>query len=132
MAHEEVRGIISCELTPAGDGRTECKLRMEGTGNALCNAYEQITRELLKTLIDHDGKEGAMAIYAIMQMNALKAAGINPEEEVVKSKGRLEEVLEHLEERLEREARLRAIKDGLKDILGKTFTMPEQKEGETE
>ena len=118
MAHnEEARGIIHCELTPE-DGRTRCEMRIQGSGNALLNAHEQITTQLVKSLIEQEGKEVAMGLYASVQMRALKAAGLDPEAEAKQAAEKLME-LKELKRKL-------SVLDGLKDILGKTFTMPEK------
>lgn len=121
----ESKGRLSCELNPCEDGRTECKMRIEGSLNGLLNAYANITRELMKAIIEAEGKRTAMALYSVVQMHALEEAGIDVEEEA-------EEAIQKTEELKKKMERKDAILDGLKSILGKTFAMPDQKDGAAE
>lgn len=111
---DDRKAKLSCELVPHNDEQTECKIQISGSTNALLNAYSQITTHLLQSLIEHNGKAVAMGMYASVQMDALKNAGIDPEAESKKA----EKMLKKLE-----------MLEAFKDIIGKTFEMPD-KEGE--
>ena len=110
MKDYEVRPAkLSCETRPTtgpNGKNAECHVHIEGRTNDLLNAYSQLTQGLFKGIIERDGKDDAMKMYAAVQMEALKAIGIDPEEEVKK---RIEETHKRVE--------------ALLSILGKTFTM---------
>ena len=106
---------VSPTTGPNGEN-AECRMHIEGSKNDLLNAYSQITQHLFKHIMERDGKDEAMGLYAITQMEALKAIGVDPEEEI--------------KEKLKKWERIEA----LKSILGKTFTMDgeEVKDGDDE
>lgn len=108
---------LSVETRPAtGPNGEDAEVRchIEGNVNGLLNAWVQATIHLFNSVIEHEGKEDAMGLYATCQMEVLNALGVDPKKEV--------------------EERLRKVKilQGLESILGKTFTMPEQDKEEAE
>lgn len=116
MANEKDRTAkLSVELEPANDSRgdTKCNCHIEGNVSSLMNAYEQMTTHLLSTLMEELGKERTMMLFSLAQTKALRAIGINVEDEAKEAAKKVET--------------LRKL-DALKDILGKTFTMPEKEE----
>lgn len=103
---------LSCELTPVDDNeRVECQMHIEGDPNGLLNAYGNITVQLMEALIEASDKETAMQLYAAVQCRSLEKIGIDPEAEAAKAEKK------------------KAVLEGLKSILGKTFTMPEKEGG---
>lgn len=121
MSEHEVRPAkLSVETAPATGPNGEnasCAIHIEGSTNDLLNAFQNLTSHLFETLIGRYGKDVAMGMYATVQVEALKAIGIDPEKEV-------EEKIKIHKQRI----------DALMSILGKTFTMDgeEVKDGDEE
>ena len=81
--NEKRKALLSCALKPDNENEdlVNVEIRMEGTLNDMLNAFEHITAHLLKKLAEDFGAEVAKALYAKVQVDALKAAGVGFEED---------------------------------------------------
>lgn len=78
---------ISCEIEPDGEHPTRCDADIElvGTTNGLLHAWEALSTNLFKKIMEVEGKRTGTALYAMVQMEVLKNLGIDPKEEMKKA-----------------------------------------------
>ena len=95
--NEHKKAVLSCTMVPDKEDSESARIeiRMEGSVNDLLNAFEQITAHLLKQLAEDYGTKAAKALYAKVQTDALKKAGVGFEEdaEAIKKRAALMSIL---------------------------------------
>lgn len=103
---------ISIDMEPCEDGKTHTKAHIEGNTDDLLIAFTELSKRFLATLEEHHGTDFVEAAYAITQSIILKESCMKERYEAH------EKTFERIQP--------------LMSILGKTFTMPEKKDGEEE
>ena len=74
MNDKKARLLITLE--PHGDSEVECHCEMEGSPNAIANAYEAITTEVINRFAEHIGPENAVTVFGMILERAVAKSSI--------------------------------------------------------
>ena len=70
----DVRLLLTLE--DRGDGACECHTEMQGTPNAIANAYEALTTEVINHFVERTGTEVAVSLLGMILEKAIAKSAI--------------------------------------------------------
>lgn len=79
---ENIARILVEVEAPDAEGKAGIGITLDGSLNDLLNGIAALSADILDRMIQDEGKELAMQVYAAVQMDVMNRVGIDPAEEM--------------------------------------------------